>query len=177
MRFYAHLEILKATLCQHKKVGLNKVWVPTLFLAIDFDLHRFLFVLTMKNNAKLAMQKPFDLNPLTKFWRSLSSSRIFEHKILEYIKLVELLVVQVIGLVEDEQCFSKLTIMKTKLRNQLTVHLELVIQMFSQKFFTIKTSLLEQQFKVGKTTKFVMGNDERFTEFYNCTLFPQSILV
>jgi hypothetical protein len=65
VRFYVHLEILKTALCQHKKVGPNEVWVPTLFLAIAFDLHRFLFVLTMKNNAKLAMQKPFDLNPLT----------------------------------------------------------------------------------------------------------------
>jgi hypothetical protein len=46
--------------------------------------------------------------------------------------------VQVIGLVKNEWCFSKLTFMKTKLRNQLTVHLELVIQMFGQKFFTIE---------------------------------------
>jgi len=87
-------------------VGPNEVWVPTLFLTTIFDLHRFLFVLTMKNNAKLTMQKPFDLNPLTKLWRFLSSSWIFEHQIPEYIKLVELVVVQVIGLVENEPVFQ-----------------------------------------------------------------------
>jgi len=52
----------------------------------------------MKNNAKLAMQKPFDVNLLTKLWRTHSSSQILEQKIFEYTKLVEL-VVQVIGLV------------------------------------------------------------------------------
>ncbi len=51
------------------------------------------------------MQKPFDLNPLTKLWRFLSSSWIFEYQIPEYVKLVEVVVVQVIGLVENEWCF------------------------------------------------------------------------
>jgi hypothetical protein len=71
----------------------------------------------VKNNAKLAMQKPFDINPHTKLWRTLSSSQILEHQILEYIKLVELAIVQVIGLVKDEKCFFALTFMKNKLKN------------------------------------------------------------
>jgi hypothetical protein len=68
----------------------------------------------MKNNAKLAIQKPFDLNPL---WRTLSPSQIFEHQILEHIKLVELAMLQLIDLVKDERCFSTFTFMKSKLRN------------------------------------------------------------
>jgi len=67
-------------------------------------------------------------------WRTPTSSRILENKILEYIKLVEL-VVQVIGSIEDECCFSTLTFTKEKLQNQLAMH-------------------LEQLFKIGKTTKF-----------------------
>jgi hypothetical protein len=66
----------------------------------------------MKNSVKLAMQKPFDINPLTKLWKTLSSSRILEQKIPNYIRLIEL-VVQVIGSIKDEQCFSTLTFMKT----------------------------------------------------------------
>jgi len=77
------------------------------------------------------MQKPFDANPITKLWRTPTSSRILENKILEYIKLVELVVVQVIGSIEDECCSSMLTFTKNKLQNQLTMHLELVIHMFS----------------------------------------------
>jgi len=73
-------------------VGLNEVWVPTLFSAIAFDLQRFLFVLTMKNNVKLVMQKPLDLNLLTKLWKTLSSSQILEHQNHEYIKLIELVI-------------------------------------------------------------------------------------
>jgi hypothetical protein len=42
-----------------------------------------------------------------------------ENKILEYIKLVELVVVQIIGSIENEYCFFMLTFMKkiTKLIN------------------------------------------------------------
>ncbi len=42
---------------------------------------------------------------LTKLKKTIFSSRIFEQKIYEYIRLDELVVMQVIGLVEDEQCF------------------------------------------------------------------------
>ncbi len=70
----------------------------------------------MTNNVKLAMHKPFDVNPITKLWRTLTSSRILENKLLEYIKLVELVVVQVIGYIENECCFFMLTFMKKKYR-------------------------------------------------------------
>ncbi len=81
----------------------------------------------MKNNVKLTMQKSFDINLLTKLWRTFLSSQILEQKILEYIKLVELVVVQMIGSIKDECCFSTFTFMKTKLNNRLTKHVELVI--------------------------------------------------
>jgi hypothetical protein len=45
--------------------------------------------------------------------------------------------VKVIGSIEDEDYFSMLTFMKTKLGNWLTMHLELDICMFKQKFFTL----------------------------------------
>jgi hypothetical protein len=56
-----------------------------------------------------------------------------------YIKLARLDVVQVIGLMKDEQYFFVLAFMKIKLENQLTIHLlKLFIWMFSQKFFTFQ---------------------------------------
>ncbi len=64
-------------------------------------------------------------------------------------------IVQVIDYVEDERCFSTLTFMKTKLRNRLTMHLELVIHMGIKSFFHfLKPFLLVQQFKIGRTSKF-----------------------
>jgi len=90
VKFSTHLTIPKVTFCQPKKVGLIEVSVPTMFSATVFDLQRFLFVLTMKNNAKLAMQKPSNLNPFTNLWKTLSSSQILKYQILEYIKLTKL---------------------------------------------------------------------------------------
>jgi hypothetical protein len=48
----------------------------------------------------------------------------------KYIKMAEIIVVQVIGSMEDEWCFSMFSFMKTKLRNRLMTHLDVVIRMF-----------------------------------------------
>jgi hypothetical protein len=61
-----------------------------------------LFVLSMTNNVKLAMHKLFDVNPITKLWRTFTFFRILKNRILKYIKLVELVVVQEIVSIENE---------------------------------------------------------------------------
>jgi hypothetical protein len=76
-----------------------------------------MFVFSMTNNVKLAMQKPFGVNPITKLWKTFTSFLILKNKILRYIKLVELAIVKVISFIEDEHYFSTLTFMKTKLQN------------------------------------------------------------
>jgi hypothetical protein len=43
------------------------------------------------------------------------------------------------GSVEDEKCFSNMGLMKNNLRNILTTHLDSVVKMFAQKFFTFDT--------------------------------------
>jgi hypothetical protein len=45
----------------------------------------------------------------------------------------------VLGNVEDECTFSNLVIMKLKLWNQLTTHLDLIVQMYGQTFYTLDT--------------------------------------
>lgn len=57
---------------------------------------------------------------------------------LPYIKLVEFIVIQVIGVLKNECCLSRFTFKKIKLRNKLTTHLELIIHMFNHKFFTLQ---------------------------------------
>jgi hypothetical protein len=64
------------------------------------------------------MQKPFDISPLIKLKMTFFSSWIFEQEIYEYIKLDELVVMHVISLVEDEQCYFTLIFMKIKLKNR-----------------------------------------------------------
>jgi hypothetical protein len=47
--------------------------------------------------------------------------------------------VMVLGNVEDEHCFSTLSFMKSKLWNQLTTHLDLVVKMFAQDHYILDT--------------------------------------
>jgi len=74
-----------------------------------------MFKLTMKSNAATCMAPPFDLNPLTKMWHLVITFQIFSFSFLKYVKLVELAMVQLIGSMEDERCFSTLAFMKSKL--------------------------------------------------------------
>jgi len=60
---------------------------------------------------------------------------------LKYIKLVDVVVVQVIGWTKNEHTFSTFSFMKSKLRNRLTTtHLDLMLYMFLQHFFTLKNT-------------------------------------
>jgi len=54
--------------------GSTEVWIPPVLDFATFGLHHFLFVLTMKNNSKVAMAKPRACNPLTQLWKKLTSS-------------------------------------------------------------------------------------------------------
>jgi hypothetical protein len=56
---------------------------------------------------------------------------------LEYLKLVHITTVHVLGLVKDEHCFSLICFLKNKVHNHLNHHLQLVVVMYAQKFFTL----------------------------------------
>ncbi len=97
--------------------GFTKVWIPPVLDSTALDVQRFLFVLTMKNNSKVAMAKPCAYNPLTRLWRQLTSSQIITHKTPKQIKMAKIIVAQIIGSMEDERCFSTFNFMKTKFKN------------------------------------------------------------
>jgi hypothetical protein len=54
--------------------GSIEIWIPPMLDFVALDLQHFLFVLTMKNNSKVAMAKPRACNPLTQLWKKLTSS-------------------------------------------------------------------------------------------------------
>ncbi len=56
---------------------------------------------------------------------------------LEYLKLAHITMVHVLGLVKDEHCFSSISFLKNKVHNHLKHHLQLVVVMYAQKFFTL----------------------------------------
>jgi hypothetical protein len=91
-----------------------------------------MFKLMMKLNATACMAPPFDTNPLTKMWPLVTTSRILIYNFPKYVKLTKMAMVQIVGSVEDEHCFSTLVFMKSKLHNMLTTHLPFVVQIFAQ---------------------------------------------
>jgi hypothetical protein len=64
--------------------------------------------------------------------------------------LAKIAIVQIIGLVEDECTFNTLSFMKSKLKNRLTNHLDLVIHMFSQHFYTFENFPYDVAIQEGK---------------------------
>jgi hypothetical protein len=49
----------------------------------------------------------------------------------KFFNLVELAIVVVLGSAEDEKMFFTFTFMKSKLKNELTTHLDLVVKMYA----------------------------------------------
>jgi hypothetical protein len=60
------------------------------------------------------MEKPNDIDLVPLLLLGLLNSTLLMQKIPRYLKLTNLSIVQMIGSVEDEQCFSNLTFMKSK---------------------------------------------------------------
>jgi hypothetical protein len=49
--------------------------------------------------------------------------------------LVEIVVVLVLGYVKDEQTFSMLAFVTDKMRNKVSMHLDIIVRMFAQEFY------------------------------------------
>ena len=103
------------------------------------DVQASLFKLTMKSNAKSAMEEPHDMNPVTKLWTKLGSNALLLSRLSEYMKVTNIAVTAVLGSVEDEQTFSTLKFMKSKVRNRLGGHLDTTMRMFSQGYYSQET--------------------------------------
>jgi hypothetical protein len=84
----------------------------------------------MKSNVIHVMAKPSDENLISHILSIFLAFIIFSYSFLEYFML-EIAMVQVLGNVEDEQCFNSLTFCKSKLWNRFTTNLGLVVGMFS----------------------------------------------
>ncbi len=85
------------------------------------------------------MVEPKNENPLTRLWRQLATSNLLVVHFYEFMKLAKLVIVQVIGSVEDEFFFSTLSFTKSMLWNRLVGHLNIAIRMFIQDFYTKET--------------------------------------
>jgi hypothetical protein len=73
---------------------------------------------------------------MTKMWVTIKNNALLIEYLSEFLKLVEIVVVSVLGSMEDERSFLMLAFMKDKLHNRLGPTLNTTIKMFAQKFYT-----------------------------------------
>jgi hypothetical protein len=122
--------------CNPCKVsGLDHDVLPFLS-AHMLDLQSNHFKMTMLHNYEAILHEKNQFNPLMRLWHKISTSGVFNLNLSKYIKLVEITIVQVIGLVEKKRKSSTLAFIKNKSHNHLSTHLELCIRFHSQQLFT-----------------------------------------
>jgi hypothetical protein len=64
-----------------------------------------MFKITMKSNVEVGLGPPNTINPLTKMWRIIFNFSILFCNISKYVKLVQIAMIEMLGLVEDEEVF------------------------------------------------------------------------
>jgi len=80
-------------------------------MALDNQFH--LFIQITKNNSIKIMKMDKDCNDFHWLWLKLGIIHI-TLKMFEWFKPVEICMVQVLGFIEDKQCFNTVVFMKTK---------------------------------------------------------------
>jgi hypothetical protein len=76
-----------------------------------------MFKFIIKAQATKAIADPFDINPIMKLWVTSTNNSLFCQCLREYMKLVEITVVSMLGSMENERTFSTFAFMKDKLCN------------------------------------------------------------
>jgi hypothetical protein len=121
------LDVIKVAFCSPKKLASSDVWVLEVLSTSSFNIEQSMFNLTMISNAHVTMAKLIDMNLLMHLWRIFLASKLLVCSFPKYFKLAKIAMVQVLGRMEDEQYFSSLAFCKSKLHNQLTMNLGLVV--------------------------------------------------
>ncbi len=80
--FNNHLNVFKAFFCTPKKIKVVEHVVLEVLCASTLYVQKFMFKITMKSNAKVALGPLDTINPLTKIWRIIFHSTFLSHNIL-----------------------------------------------------------------------------------------------
>jgi hypothetical protein len=76
--------------------------------------------MTVVHNYEAIIFKDNELNLVIRLWHKVSSFSILNHKLSEFIKLVKIVDVQILGFFKDEWTFNTVNFMKNKLQNHQT---------------------------------------------------------
>ena len=70
------------------------------------------------------MAEPRDANPVTKLWQKIETNGLLFNRLSEFIKVAEIAITAILGNVENKHTFLNLAFIKSKLKNELGVHLD-----------------------------------------------------
>ena len=84
------------------------------------------FVVTMATNVEACMQKPIDIKPVTRCWKTIDNNAMLRDGMSEYLKVAKIAIAIVLGFVQDERTFNTISFIKSRFQNRLTTHLELL---------------------------------------------------
>ncbi len=88
------------------------------------------------------------------------ASQLLFNVFFKYLKVAKIDMVHVLGSVEDEQCFSSIAFLKNKVWNRLNNHLQLVVSMYAQKFFTLHNFPYEDTYKMWSNVQLANGRGQ-----------------
>jgi hypothetical protein len=71
----------------------------------------------MNHNVDALLQEAFNMNLVIQMWLKLQSFPLLILELNEYMKVIEIVMVEVLGSMEDERTFKNLAFMKSKLHN------------------------------------------------------------
>ena len=83
--------------------------------ARSLGVQTLVFKLTMKSNSHSAMAEPRDISTVTKLWEKVGQNGLMISRLSSFFKLANIAICAVLGSVEDEQTFSTLGFVKSKL--------------------------------------------------------------
>jgi hypothetical protein len=103
------------------------------------------------------MTESFHTNLVTKLWVTINNNVLFIQQLNEYLKLAKIVMLSMLGSIEDEQTFSTFAYMKDKFHNRLGLHLDKTIHMFPQKFFIQNSFPYQEAITTWKDQKVWIG--------------------
>jgi len=92
--FNTHLNVFKAFFCTPKKIWVVEHVVLEVLCASILYVQKFMFKITMKSNAKVALGPLDTINPLTKMWRIIFHSTFLSHNILNIVKFAKIVMIK-----------------------------------------------------------------------------------
>jgi hypothetical protein len=102
--FHKHLDVIKSHYGQPRWIGSEekrKLILPLLD-CYNLELQQPLFKIFHGLESLAMLDPPFDVNPVSRLWRMLDANIALASQFSEYVKLAHIVLVHVLGSVEDE---------------------------------------------------------------------------